>query len=59
MMYYKKGILNEYIQDLKFSQNLKFRQNEINNFLQSIGRTTPYDKGLPVDLMDFYNDSTY
>ena len=34
MMYYKKGILNEYIQDLKFSQNLKFRQNEINNFLE-------------------------
>tara|TARA_B100001057_G_scaffold362511_1_gene365079 strand:- start:2012 stop:3367 length:1356 start_codon:yes stop_codon:yes gene_type:complete len=34
MMYYKKSILNEYILDLKFSQNLKSRQNEINNFLE-------------------------
>ena len=35
MMYYKKGILNKYIQDLKFSQNLKSRQNEINNFIEN------------------------
>ena len=34
MMYYKKSILNKYIQDLKFSQNLKQRQNEINHFIE-------------------------
>ena len=35
MMYFKNKILNQYIQDLSFTQNLKNRQPEINFFLKN------------------------
>jgi len=35
MMYHKNKILNQYIQDLSFTQNLKNRQPEINFFLKN------------------------
>ena len=35
MMYFKNKILNQYIQNLSFTQNLKYRQPEINFFLKN------------------------